>query len=54
MRLPIRISFSADQFDQWRLSKVGGSIKNVKGKEVFVFESEQQYREYQALNAHKK
>lgn len=50
MRMPIRISFSADWFDQWRLSQVGGRIANHRGKEMFVFDSEMQWQRYLELN----
>ncbi|WP_052516606.1 hypothetical protein [Paenibacillus popilliae] len=47
---PIRISFSTDRFDQWRLSQVGGRITNHRGKEMFIFDSERQWQRYLELN----
>jgi hypothetical protein len=47
------ISFSSDPFDQWRLSQVGGSISQSKGKPVFEFTSREQYQKYLDLNGHR-
>lgn len=48
--MPIRIAYSADKFDHWRLSQVGGRIANHRGKEMFVFDSEMQWQRYRDLN----
>jgi hypothetical protein len=48
----ITIPYSADQFDQWRLSKVGGQISfNKAGRPVFQFNNPAQYHQYLELNA---
>jgi hypothetical protein len=49
----LEISFSQDQFDQWRLGQAGGSIGYVKGKLVFQFESRDQYNKYLELYSHR-
>jgi len=50
----IRIQFTTDPFDQWRLGQVGGYIERFKGKEVFAFDSQDQYMKYLQLNAERK
>jgi hypothetical protein len=48
----ITIPYSADQFDQWRLSKVGGQISfNKAGIPIFQFKNAAQYHQYLELNA---
>lgn len=54
MRTPVRIAFSPDKFDHWRLSKVGGRITDYRGKPVFVFDSERQWKKYWELNQERK
>lgn len=50
----IRIQFTADPFDQWRLSQVGGYIERFRGKEVFAFDRHDQYMKYLQLNTQRK
>jgi hypothetical protein len=48
----ITIPYSADRFDQWRLSKVGGQISfNKAGRPIFQFKNAKQYHQYLELNA---
>ncbi|WP_158530452.1 hypothetical protein [Paenibacillus larvae] len=50
----IRIQFTTDSFDQWRLSQVGGYIERFRGKEVFAFDRHDQYMKYLQLNTQRK
>ncbi|QHZ52454.1 hypothetical protein [Paenibacillus larvae] len=54
MRMPIRIKFSEDPFDQWRLAQAGGYIVNHRGKEMFAFTTQMQYNRYLQLNKERK
>jgi hypothetical protein len=48
----ISIPYSADRFDQWRLSKVGGQISfNKAGRPIFQSKNAKQYHQYLELNA---
>jgi hypothetical protein len=52
MAKTIIIPYSADRFDQWRLSQAGGQITfNKSGRPVFQFQNAQQYHKYLELNA---
>lgn len=52
---PYRVlPYSADPFDHWRLSQVGGSIDQVKRKESFIFKTKDQFDKYLALNSQRK
>jgi hypothetical protein len=54
MARKITIPFSADRFDQWRLSKVGGQISfNKAGIPIFQFNNAKQYHQYLELNAYR-
>lgn len=47
----MKIPFSEDVFDQWRLSQVGGAITiNQNGKPEFQFKTHEQYQRYTELN----
>ena len=46
MNLQVRVKASFDPRAQWALSKVGGSMVNVKGREMFRFDNQVMYNEY--------
>jgi hypothetical protein len=49
---PIEIPFSAQRFDQWRLSQAGGQIVvDKRGVPHFRFKSREQFEEYRKLNS---
>ena len=46
------IEFSENQFDQWRLAKVGGVIViDAAGNPKFRFRTRKQYQDYLSLNS---
>jgi|GEM_PF-6233907 len=49
MRLPVRINASFDPKAQYAMSKCGGSMVNIKGKEMFYFSNQIMYNEYRRL-----
>jgi hypothetical protein len=52
MEKTITIPYSADRFDQWRLSQAGGQISfNKAGIPIFQFKNAKQYHQYLELNA---
>jgi len=48
----VTIEFSENQFDQWRLTEVGGVIViDAAGNPKFRFRTRKQYQDYLSLNS---